>query len=442
MADSYFIDRDKYNDLISWKNSSTRKPLIILGARQVGKTCLVRKFSEEFEYFAEINFEFLRDAKAIFKRGLEPKKIIQDLAVLIDTPIIAGKTLLFMDEIQQCPEALQSLRYFFEIIPELHVIAAGSLIGFELKRVPTAVGRVSFLHLYPLTFGEFLQASQGSLLRKDLLDLKIDEPIMEIHHNRLLNTLREYMLIGGMPAVDSLYIQKQPVAECQKVISDLINTYIFDFNKYGRKIQIPNLVKVFRNVPSQLGAKFKYSNVEAISKPTSVQSALEFLETAGLIYRVYHTKADEIPLGARINPNRFKIIFLDIGLVQHLLGIDLARWVSDVDVISVNEGAIAEQFVDQEIAAMTNADFMNPLFYWHREKKSSNAEVDFIIQKNDKIIPIEVKRSTRGSLKSLHLLMAEKNIPLGIKTSMKNFSFDGKIRNIPLYAIEKIFKSL
>ncbi len=433
------MNRDKLGNLRTWRGQAYRKPLIIKGARQVGKTWLVRKFGEEFEEFIEINFERYPEYDEIFNRGLDPKKIISEISAATGNVITPGKSLLFFDEVQQSPNAFKSLRYFYEELPQLHLIAAGSLLGFTIEMVSTGVGRVSYLNLYPLTFGEFLDATGNEQLRNRILTTDSNEKLLEIHHSKLLDLLREYYLIGGMPSVISAFINTSDLHLCQKIKSEIIQSFIDDFVKYAKDAEIPYLKNVFTAIPLQLGQKFVYSKIESGVRSYHFNKALDLLETAGLVYKIYHSKADGIPVQARINLSRFKVILFDIGLLQEMLKVDLQLWMTTVDIATVNQGAIAEQFVGQELAAYSSVGKFSNLTYWHREKRGSLAEVDYLLEHKGKVVPIEVKSNIQGGMKSMHSFLKERQCDLGIKISKYPFSFDGTVKTIPLYAVEKLF---
>lgn len=252
-----YTTRDIERELMKWKLSNEHKPLLLRGARQVGKTTTIRNFAENFRYFVEVNFEQLEDAKAVFSGNLEPKRICQDLAVLFNTPIVEGETLLFLDEIQVCLPAISSLRFFFEQIPKLHVIAAGSLLEFALAEIPSfGVGRVDSMFMYPMSFGEFLEANNARMLRESIQNSSPANPLSEVLHQRALDLLKRFMIIGGMPKVVSSYAEKGDLLLCQKLLDGLINSYEDDFAKYRKRITPTLLKTVFRSAVNQNGNKF------------------------------------------------------------------------------------------------------------------------------------------------------------------------------------------
>jgi predicted AAA+ superfamily ATPase len=434
------MHRLKIASLFKWKNRPDRRPLLVKGARQVGKTWLIREFGKSFDNFVEFNFEKEVGLGEIFTRAMDPKKINEELSLYAGKRIVPGSTLVFFDEIQQCLPAIKSIRYYYEELPELHLIAAGSLLNMVLDKIPTGVGRVSFLNLYPLNFSEFLDAAGESLLREHLNKLDAGKTLLEIHHNKLLNYVRIYMLLGGMPAVLASYFKDGDLFTCQEIQQDLLQSLFDDFHKYSKESQINYLTSTLRSIPIQLGSKFKYTAVDRSIKSRYLSKALILLEMAGLAYKIFHSSADGVPISSRIRSNRFKVIFFDVGLAQRLLNINLKHWMTTVDISSVNRGAIAEQFVGQELAAWLDAGPLNPLTYWHRETRGSSAEVDYLIQKGDEILPLEVKESTQGGMKSLHLFLKEKNRKRGIKVSKYGFSDDSRLLTIPFYAMEYLLR--
>ncbi len=432
--------RDKLEYLEHWKSALYRKPLIIKGARQVGKTWLVREFGKSYKHFIEINFERSPEYSSIFEPNLDPERIINEILDAKEQPRDLKNTLLFFDESQESPNAIKSLRYFYEELPDLHIICTGSLLDFALENIPTGVGRITYLNLYPMTFSEFLTALGEDRLRKRLLKHPDDLPLTEIFHQKLLKYLHVYLAIGGMPEAVSEYISTNSLSHIQQVQRDLIQTYHDDFVKYARKHRITILDILLKSIPLQLGSKFIYTLVGEGFRSRELIQAIGLLEKARIINKVYYSRADGLPLHARINSKFFKILMLDIGLTQNIIGLDLENWITGNIGKHVRGGAITEAFVGQELAAYTNATPVNPLVYWHREKRNSSAEVDYVIEYKNNITPVEVKEGPTGRLKSLFLFLKEKNLNLGIKISSGNFNSSENLLSIPLYAIEKIFR--
>lgn len=426
------MKRDLFEEFMSWKRHPIRKPLVLKGARQVGKSWLVREVGKSFQSFVEINFEKERDAAGLFTENINISELVNRLSIYSGKKIIPGQTLLFLDEIQGSENAMTALRYFKEELPDLHVVAAGSLLDFVLEEIGIPVGRVQFMHLYPLSFGEFLAAAGRDDLRQHIFSKKIESVI----HNQILDILRTYLWLGGMPAVVSSWIRFKDIGISQGAQDDIIEAYRQDFSKYARRRQIPNVTTVFNAIPAQLGNKFNYSRVDSDMKVPPIKQALQLLERAGIAIPCHHSTGQGLPLGASKNEKKFKVFFFDVGLAQRVLGLDLKNLVlSELKVANV--GVIAEQFVAQELLAYSKPNAKAELFYWHRESPSSNAEVDFLAVKDGIVVPVEVKSSVKGGLKSMHLfLKAHAHSKYGLKISEQNFSSHGNITEIPLYGIE------
>ncbi len=408
--------------LIEWKNKPNRKPLIVRGARQTGKSYTLTSFGKtHFEGTVHIvNFEKRIDWHDVFKPNLDASRIVNELEILLGSRIEQGKDLLFFDEIQECPEAIQSLRYFYEQLPGLHIVAAGSLLEFALSDIAFPVGRVQLLNMYPMTFAEYLLATNKSsaadLIRDEVKQLS--DPI----HKMLNDELKKYMFIGGMPECVKTYAETNKLSDVSEVQTDLIATFRQDFGKYAGKADKTCLNSVLLSIPQLIGNQIKYTALaEGFTTPT-IRKAFELLETARLIKKNKSTSPAGIPLGSSASEKKFKAIMLDTGLLSCLSGMNLAQEFQKQNLLSVFRGNLAEQFVGQEIIATTDSD----LYYWSREAKNSNAETDYLIEKNGDIIPVEVKSGSSGSLKSLHLLMSK--YP-DIKTSYV-FS-DARYRTIP-----------
>lgn len=432
------MKRDIINHLFEWYRSTERRPILLRGARQVGKSWIVRQLGKEFQNFVELNFEENPNLAGFFEGNLDPKQIVSQLSNYLGISIIPGKTLLFLDEIQACPRAITSLRYFYEKMPALHVVGAGSLIEFELQNISMPVGRIESLYLYPMSFGEFLMA----LGRKDLreqLKVNIVQEMPEPLHGQLLSFVRDYTIIGGMPAVVQKYIETQNVAECQKIQTVLIETYQKDFAKYAKRSQIKYLRLLFEAIPSQSGNKFVYSHISQEIKSREFSQALDLLEMAGVAHRVFHSSCSGIPLGATVNLKNFKVLFFDTGLAQRILGVDVKNLFINPDITLINKGAIAELFVGLELIAYSDPHQRARLHYWHREKRGAQSEVDYVITVSNQIVPIEVKSGLHGRLYSLNLFLEEGKANVGVKVSKGPYATAGtKVVGIPLYGIEAI----
>lgn len=436
------MERFLYKELLDWKQRTQRKVLLLRGARQVGKTYLVRLLGKTFENYLEVNFEENPKLKSIFTGPFTPSFINEKLTAYFNVPITSKKTLLFFDEIQACPDALRSLRFYHEKMPDLHVIAAGSLLEFALGEIPSfGVGRIESLFLYPLSFNEFLLAVGEEGLRALISAQKSQLPLDMIFHEKLLDLVKTYQLIGGLPEAVKAYCEERNLNRVQDTLDGIVNSYQDDFAKYKTRSPIAQLTETFRAIPLQAGNKFVYSQISAESAPQTYKSALDLLVMAGLAYKVHHTAANGIPLGAQINAKKFKVILFDSGIYQRLLGLNLAEHLvtrfSDI----VNKGSLAEVMVGLELAHNTNPRQRAELFYWHREARSSNAEVDYVVQNGGEIIPIEVKSGSKGRMRSLQLFLSEKKLPLGIRTSQENFGAVENIRIVPIYAISRVLNT-
>jgi len=437
MAEKY-LNRKIDSELNLWKEEANRKPLLLHGARQVGKSSSVRKLAEKFNFFVEINFEKNRKVHGYFMGDLDVKEICANLSVQFRKPIIPNKTLLFLDEIQSCPNAISALRFFYEDYPELHVIAAGSLLEFAFEELPSfGVGRIRSMFMYPFSFQEFMKACGEELLWNEVCKSTPEKPLFTPLHERCVELLKKFLIIGGMPAIVSKFIEKRDILSCQKTLNDLINSLKSDFSKYRKRYPEMRISTTFEAVVNQLGEKFNYGNVKPLSN-RQVKDCIELLDKAGLIIPVVHTSANGIPLGAQVNIKKQKIILLDTGITQRLLGLQLSDFLLSNDFDIVNKGAIAEQFVGLELLKSAPCDMPEYLYFRTRENPKSSAEVDYVIQKNGQIIPIEVKSGTSGKMQSMHLFIKEKQVDYGIRTSLENFGQYDKIKVHPLYAIGNI----
>jgi len=436
-----YINRLVDSNLIEWSKKKKHKPLLLRGARQIGKSSSVRKLAENFEYFVEVNFEKNTLAHSFFDFDLIPQEICTKISTSFKTPIIPGKTLLFFDEIQACPRAISALRFFYEDYPELHVIAAGSLLEFALEDLSSfGVGRISSMYMYPFSFQEFMLACGEERLWKEVCKSSPEEPLFPAFHQKTLEIFKQFLVIGGMPAVVSEFIENRDFLSCQKVLSDLIDDLKVDFSKYKKRVPELRISKAFEAVVEQAGGKFNYSKVEPYSI-RQIKESIELLEKAGLIISIVHTPASGIPLGAQANYKKQKILLLDTGIFQRLLGLELSDILFSDDFSLVNKGFIAEQMVGLEFLKSVPYHERKQLYYWAREKPQSNAEVDYVIQKGEKIIPIEVKSGSSGKMQSMNIFLEEKQSEYGIRTSLENFSQYNKIKVYPLYAVGNIEKS-
>lgn len=427
---------EKY--LLDWKKKKKRAPLLIRGARQVGKSYIVEEFGKK--YFSNItvaNFEFMPNLKECFTT-LDPKDIINKLGLILGSTI-DNNTLLFLDEIQDCPNAILSLRYFTEKMPGLAVICAGSLVEFAFKRenFRMPVGRVQFLNLEPLSFYEFLDASGNGRLRAYLGAVSFHAPVEAALHKKMLDLLRTYLVIGGMPAVVAEYRESLNFMECRHIQASLLETYRNDFGKYANLTHHKYLEKVFDAAPRLVGQKIKYVRIDAEARSRELKNAIELLTLAKIIRPVLAAGGSGPPLGAGENPQKFKLTFLDVGLMQHACGLQPDTQFSG-DIMQINAGAVAEQFVAQELRAYADPYTENKLYFWSRDKRNSSAEVDYLLVQNGRIFPIEVKAGKTGALRSLRVYMENKKPLFGIRIWARELSFFDNILSVPLYMVGEL----
>jgi predicted AAA+ superfamily ATPase len=421
--------------LIQWKQSQNRKPLLLRGARQVGKTHTVRAFGKTFEHFIEINLESNQAARTIIEKDLDLDRIVLQLSELLQKKIYPRSTLLFFDEIQNVPQAITLLRYFYEQMPELHVIAAGSLLDFAIEQVGVPVGRVTTLYMYPLSFIEFLIALGHHVWVKSILNYSITQPLSDPLHEKLMQYLGIYLAIGGMPEAVNRWVASQSSRDVKKVHADLVYGYEQDFGKYARRHQIKYLQLLFVKAIDQLARKFMFARVGEYQK-RELSPALELLEKAGLFYKVTRSAGQGIPIGAQADLEDFKILFLDVGLCQALLKLDITPWFIDPLATFVNKGELVESFVGQEILVYSDPIMKESLFYWQKESRGSNAEIDYLIQLDDKVVPVEVKAGINKRIVSMYMFLdSHPNSTYGIRFWAGQAAHDETIYSYPLYAI-------
>jgi predicted AAA+ superfamily ATPase len=421
--------------VLEWKESPRRKPLIIRGARQVGKTWLVENFlAKQFEGFVKIDLEKRRDLHSYFDGNLEPKALLAYLELEAGR-IIPGKTLLFFDEIQACPRAIMALRYLYEQMPQLHVVAAGSLLEFAFGDIPIPVGRVQYLHMHPMTFYEYLLA----LGKAPTAEYAIQSPAEvgpEIQ-KAILRELRSYFFVGGMPECVKVYRDTGSMIEAFKVQSEILDSYRDDFAKYRPRIDLTCLDGVFLNVAKSIGDQLKYTRLNAGHSGPMNHKAFDLLTKARIVHKIPACDPSGLPLGATANPKKFKAVLLDIGLLQRICQVPVElEWKQD-DLLAMYRGRLAEQFVAQELMAKSGSE----LFYWARDARGSSAEVDYLAVRKGTIVPIEVKSGAGGSLTSLHLMLETYgNCPQGIVLYSGTYSTlpDTKLTFMPLYCAATI----
>ena len=445
LIDSYLSD---------WAKRKVHKPILLRGARQVGKSTAVRHLGEKFKYFVEINLEKQPDYKTLFKQDLDVKRIVPQMAAMYGTPIVPGETLLFIDEIQECEEAIMAMRYFKEDMVGLHVIAAGSLLEFVLDDLPTfGVGRIHSMYMFPMTFDEFLLANGENLLMEARDQASATSPLPEPLHDKLVQLLRTFMLVGGMPESVVKWVETHDYLQCQEVQDDILTGYEDDFPKYKKKIDPQLLSATMKSAAVQATKKFVYAKVPGEYKTTEVKKAVEMLIKAGILIAVTHSDANGLPLGDEKDESIRKMLLLDTGLMLRLLNMTLG----DISAITtqiltasaadlVNKGTVAEMLAGLELLHYRTPNLKHELYYWLRQAKNSTAEVDYLLSKDMKVMPFEVKAGVQGGMKSLWSFMHEKKLTEAIRCSLENFGQfdyidekdDNAVRHVtvyPLYAI-------
>ena len=448
-----FID----NYLSDWAKRKVHKPILLRGARQVGKSTAVRHLGEQFKYFVEINLEKQPDYKTLFKQDLDVKRIVPQMAAMYGTPIVPGETLLFIDEIQECEEAIMAMRYFKEDMVGLHVIAAGSLLEFVMDDLPTfGVGRIHSMYMFPMTFDEFLLANGENLLMEARDQASATSPLPEPLHDKLVQLLRTFMLVGGMPESVVKWVETHDYLQCQEVQDDILTGYEDDFPKYKKKIDPQLLSATMKSAAVQATKKFVYAKVPGEYKTAEVKKAVEMLIKAGILIAVTHSDANGLPLGDEKDESIRKMLLLDTGLMLRLLNMTLG----DISAITtqiltasaadlVNKGTVAEMLAGLELLHYRTPNLKHELYYWLRQAKNSTAEVDYLLSKDMKVMPFEVKAGVQGGMRSLWGFMREKKLTEAIRCSLENFGQfdyidekdDNAVRHVtiyPLYAISMV----
>ncbi len=412
-----FVSRPELSFLKQWLTSSLRKPLILRGARQVGKTSLVREFSKrQQKQLVELNFEQNPELKQLFTSN-NPEKILSNIELNLDLSINKDNCLLFLDEIQAAPEILSKLRWFYEQCPELAIIAAGSLLEFTLASFSFSmpVGRIEYLYLEPLSFEDYLKAIGKEKLIEYLREYEMTSSIPDWLHEKLSKLSQEFSLIGGMPSAVNAWVTSQSFTTVQQVHQNLLGTYRDDFNKYAGRLDLNRLTETLSSIPRQLASKFTYRQVNKDASSNSIKQALLLLTQAKICHLVQATHGNGIPLGAELIDKSFKVIMLDVGLASTLSGLSQQRLVDVFDLTLIHQGSIAEQYVGQLLRTLSPYYVDPTLYYWIRDHKGSSAEVDYLYAYNDIVIPIEVKSGSTGRLRSLHEFMKRKKRSLAVR---------------------------
>ena len=428
-----YIERDITQRLVEWKNSSDRKPLIIKGARQIGKSWAVEHFGKQhYDHFAVFNFDRKRELHDIFLKTKEPQRIIHELTFYTEVPLLPEKTLIFFDEIQECKEALNALKYFCEEAPEYHIIAAGSLLGVAINQgnYSFPVGKVSFLQMFPVSFKEYLRSADLRLYEQISDFAKLTEPLPSIIFNKAEEYYHAYQVCGGLPRAATYMLENKGIEAVEKVLDDNLEAYEIDFSKHTLQADIPKIRAIWKSTPEQLSRennKFVYRVVREGARAREYENALQWLISAGMIYQVKLCEKPQLPLSFYENSSAFKVYLFDIGLLRKLAKLPAEIFLNANNLLSEFKGAVAENFV---LTSLIAQGFSMPS-YWTLE--GNKAEVDFIIADKLSVIPIEVKSDRRISGKSFAEYDKKYSPLLRLRFSMNNIKKDGNLLNLPIF---------
>lgn len=425
------MKRKAIRDLINWKSSEDRKPLVLKGARQVGKTWLMKEFGQNFyKSFVYFNFDEEEELKSIFETNKNPHRIIELLSIIAEEKILPGETLIIFDEIQECPEALNALKYFKEKANEYHVIAAGSLLGTLLAKPKSyPVGMVNLLDIYPMGFDEFLEATDPALFAY-YENIRKGQVIEEIFHKRLLDAYNNYLIIGGMPECVASWIRYKDPTRISRIQRELIEVYENDFSKHNGKINSGRILMVFRSIVSQLAKpneKFMYGAVREGGRARDFEEAIEWLVSAGLLNRVYNVSKMEHPLAAFDKLDQFKLFVFDTGLLKAMAGLDNSAILLKSDYQF--KGPLTENYVLQQLRGQFETE---PRYY-----SDKNSEIDFVLQYKAEVIPVEAKGGEDKSAPSFKKYVLDHQPEHALRYSKRGYRKDGYITNLPLYLAGK-----
>lgn len=422
--------------LIEWKNSKYRKPLILKGARQIGKTYILKEFgNREYEGVAYFNFDHDNDLFDLFRNTKDPKRILEQLSFIYGKAILPEKTLIIFDEIQECPNALNSLKYFNEEVNEYHIACAGSLLGIRLSQEAFPVGKVQFLNMYPMTFSEFLYADGCDNLVEYMKSLNRIENIPEIFFNQLEEKLKVYFIIGGMPEAVNVWVNEKNLEIVNQIQDNILRAYESDFSKHTKKSEANKISLIWNNIPPQLSKdnkKFLYQVIKKGARAREYEEALNWLNDANLIYKIYNVSKTDFPLKAYNDLSSFKIYMNDIGLLRKMSNLDSRIIVQKDKLFEEFKGAFTENYILNTLCS--TFDTVPNYYTFDRHK------IDFVIQYKNNIIPIEVKSNRNVNNISLTRYNEKKDNNFAIRFSMNNLKKDGKIINIPLFLAEYIEK--
>ncbi len=424
------------DELINWKKSKYRKPLILKGARQIGKTYILKEFGEkEYEGVAYFNFDHDEDLYNLFTDTKDPKRLLEQLSFIYGKAILPEKTLIIFDEIQECPSALNSLKYFQEEANEYHIVCAGSLLGIRLSHTSFPVGKVDFINMYPMTFKEFLTADKCENLVEYMESVNRIEKIPDIFFNQLEEKLKAYFIIGGMPEAVNAWVNEKDIELVNKIQENILKAYESDFSKHTDNREANKISLIWNSIPSQLSKenkKFLYQVIKQGARAREYEDALNWLNDANLIYKIYNLTKTDFPLKAYNDLNSFKIYMNDVGLLRRMANLDSRIIVEGDRLFEEFKGALTENYV---LNMLNNIFDVVPNYYTY-----DRHEIDFVIQNKNKIIPIEVKSNKSTNNVSLTRYNEKNKNEISIRFSMNNLSKDGKILNIPLFMIEYLKK--
>ena len=424
------IRRDIIEQFKAWKNTPERKPILLKGARQIGKTWAMETFGREaFDYYVKFDFDRQPELKSVFQISKSPERIIKELALYTEVPIIAGQTLIIFDEIQECEEALNSLKYFYEDAPQYHIIAAGSLLGVAVKRrsMTVPVGKVNMIRMYPVTFREFLRAADERTFQY-IEDLHTAERLPEIILNKLKTEYRRYLICGGMPEAVISLLDNKGMEAVEQVLQDILDLYELDFSKYATPRDIPRIHAIWHSLPSQLAKenrKFIYKVIKQGARSKDYEDALLWLEDAGMIYRTFNITKPALPLSAYEETTAFKVYACDCGLLRRLARLPATVILNPNANYTEFKGSMAENAVLQSIIPLLNNDIPH---YWSPD---SRAEIEFVIQWGENIIPVEVKAENCINGRSLSVYTERYKPTKRIRFSFLNLQYNQGLLSCP-----------
>ena len=432
------MERKIMKNLIDWKNDLNRKPLILRGARQVGKTYILKQFGREnYDGVAYFNFDHDKELYNLFENTKNPNRILEQLSFIYGKAIVPGKTLIVFDEVQECPDALNSLKYFEEEANEYHIISAGSLLGIRLSHTSFPVGKVDFLDMYPMSFTEFLKADGCENLVDYLDSINMIDNIPNIFFDMLCEKLKAYFIIGGMPEAVNSWVEKKDMESVNKIQKNILRAYESDFSKHTSNIEANRISIIWNSIPSQISRdnkKFLYQVAKNGARAREYEGALNWLKDANLIYKIYNVSKPSIPLVSYNDLSAFKIFANDVGLLRRMTDLDSKVVVEGNRLFEEFKGALSENYVIQSLYSIG----LEPYYFTF----DNRYEIDFMLQLKNEIIPVEVKSSENVNNTSLKVYNEKFKPEIRVRFSLRNFNKDGNLINIPLFMVEYLDKIL